>query len=102
MSSTVIPSFLLYRPDLLPFQAHCATDYRVVPTEHPIISLAIDLIQQHPLRAYDAVQLATAIFVNRSLAVHGLPPLVFVLADDGLIAAAQAEGLVTENPNAYP
>jgi hypothetical protein len=29
----------------------------------------------------------------------GLPPLIFVSADEDLLAAAQAEGLVTENPN---
>jgi len=84
------------------FQAHCATEYRLVPTEHFIIDLAIDLIQRHPLRAYDGVQLATAIIINRSLAAHGLPPLIFVSADGDLITAAQAEGLMAENPNWHP
>jgi uncharacterized protein len=84
------------------FEAHCATEYRLVPTEHLIIDLAVDLIQRYPLRAYDAVQLATAITVNRSLVAHNLPPLSFVSADDHLIAAAQAEGLTADNPNWHP
>ena len=84
------------------FQAHCATEYRLVPTEHFIIGLAVDLIQRHPLRAYDGVQLATAIAVNRSLVAHDLTPLFFVSADDNLIAAAQGEGLTVDNPNWHP
>jgi hypothetical protein len=74
----------------------------LVPTDHQIVDRAVELIQNHPLRAYDAVQLATALIVNRSLSAHGLPPLIFISADDGLIAAAQAEGLMTENPNRHP
>jgi hypothetical protein len=84
------------------FQVHCATEYRLVLTEHLIVDLAIDLIQRHPLRAYDGVQLATAAIVNRSLVTHNLPPLIFVSADDNLIAIAQAEGLMTDNPNWHP
>jgi predicted nucleic acid-binding protein len=84
------------------FEAHCATQYRIVPTDHPIVDLAVDLIQRHPLRAYDAVQLATAAIVNRSLVTYGLPPLIFVSADDSLVAAAQAEGLAADDPNRYP
>ena len=38
------------------FRAHCATQYRIVPTQPWIIDLAIELLQRHPLRAYDAVQ----------------------------------------------
>ena len=81
------------------FRAHSATQYRLVPMVHPVVDLAINLTQQHPLRAYDAVQLATALIVNRSLITSGLPPLIFVSADNGLIATAQAEGLAVDNPN---
>ncbi len=91
------------RDDLMrTFQAHCATEYRLAPTDHPIIDLAVELILRHPLRAYDGVQLATAVIVNRSLIAHSLPPLVFISADDALIAAAQAEGLMVDNPNWHP
>ena len=54
------------------------------------------LTQQHRLRAYDAVQLATAI-----AAAAVLPGLAFVAADNDLLDAAQAEGLTAENPNNY-
>jgi predicted nucleic acid-binding protein len=84
------------------FQAHCAVQYRLVSTAHHIVDSAVDLIQHHPLRAYDAIQLATAILVNRSLLHYGLQPLVFVSADDRLLAAAGAEGLAAENPNQHP
>jgi len=84
------------------FQAHGATEYRVVPTEHRIIDLAVEWIQRHPLRAYDGVRLATAIIIHRSLAARGLPPLVFVSADDETIVAAQAEGVTADNPNWHP
>jgi len=61
------------------FQTHCATGYRLVLTEHSIIDLAVDLIQRYPLRAYDGVQLATAITVNQSLVAYSLPPLIFTI-----------------------
>jgi len=81
------------------FQAHCATQYRIVPTQPWIIDLAAELLQRHPLRAYDAVQLASASIVNRSLIAHGLPPLIFVTADDRLIAAARGEAVTAVNPH---
>ena len=84
------------------FQAHCATRYRIVPTQPRIIDLAVELIQRHPLRAYDAVQLASASIVNQSLIAHGLPPLIFVTADDRLIAATRGEAVTAENPNLHP
>jgi predicted nucleic acid-binding protein len=60
------------------------------------------LATEHPLRAYDAVQLATAWLLNQDLVVSGEAPLMFVCADDHLLAVAQAEGLPTNNPNHHP
>jgi uncharacterized protein len=48
------------------------------------------------------VQLAPATIVNQSLIAHGLPPLIFVTADDRLIAATRGEAVTAENPNLYP
>jgi predicted nucleic acid-binding protein len=84
------------------FEAHCAARYRLVPTEHHVVDHAVDLIGHHRLRAYDAIQLATAIVVSRSLLQYGLPSLSFVSADNELLLAAGAEGLATENPNLHP
>jgi uncharacterized protein len=83
------------------FRAHCSTQYRIVRTQPRNIDLAADLIQRHPLRAYDAVQLASASIVNQSLIAHGLPPLIFVTADDRLIAAARGEAVTAEHPGLH-
>lgn len=58
---------------------------------------AAELSQRHPLKAYDAVQLAVALRQNQVLAAHNLT-LTFVSGDDTLLVAAQAEGLPTDNP----
>ena len=54
------------------------------------------LTQHHPLKAYDAVQLAVALRYARILAAFGLP-LIFVSGDAALLNAARAEGLTTDN-----
>jgi len=54
------------------------------------------------LRAYDAVQLASALRANRALQAARLPSLLFLSADDRLITAATHEGLATDNPNSHP
>ncbi len=66
-----------------------------------VIDAAVELIQRHPLRAYDAVQLATALILNSTLIADKLLPLTFVSADNVLCEAARAEGLPAENPNEY-
>jgi len=66
------------------------------------IDTARQLANQHPLRAYDAVQLATSWLLNQNLLHTGKPPLTFICADDCLIASAQTEGLLTDNPNHHP
>jgi predicted nucleic acid-binding protein len=58
---------------------------------------AAELAQCHPLKAYDAVQLAVALRQNQVLAAHDLT-LTFVSGDDTLLVAAQSEGLPTDNP----
>ncbi len=75
---------------------------KVVPLNSKIIRAAINLTQEHKLRGYDAVHLATALAVNAELLQKKLPPLTFVAADDDLLKAAEAEGLPTENPNLHP
>jgi predicted nucleic acid-binding protein len=55
-------------------------------------------VQQHALRAYDAVQLASAVRFQRKSAALQAMRLTFVTADNQLLAAAKAEGLLTMNP----
>lgn len=73
----------------------------LLEADSTVIDTAVQLIQRHPLRAYDAVQLATALILNSALIADKLPPLTFVSADNALCKAAQAEGLPSENPNEY-
>jgi predicted nucleic acid-binding protein len=73
--------------------------YNILAVEPVVIDTARRLANHHPLRAYDAVQLATAWLANRRLVQAGQQPLTFVCADDRLIDCARAEGLLTENPN---
>lgn len=76
-------------------------DYNIVPLNDTMVELAIDLTKRHPLRAYDALHLATAKTVNTALASAQLSQLTFVSADTSLLAAAQGEGLAVDNPNLY-
>ena len=63
------------------------------------ITTASELALGHPLRAYDAVHLATAITIQSGLTALDIQGLVFMAADKALLLAAQAEGFLTDNPN---
>lgn len=80
-------------------EAQLALD-RIIVTEG-ILRNAHRLALRHPLRAYDAVHLATALDLAERLSWSDVPAPVFVSADENLLAAARAEGLVTENPNEH-
>ena len=79
----------------------CLIRYRFVELEAPVVDLAGELLDRYVLRAYDAVQLASALATNRLLTDANLAPLVFVSADNNLLAAAQAAGLQIDNPNLH-
>ena len=64
-----------------------------------VINIGLDLAKQYPLRGYDAVQLASALFLNRLRIVESLSPIVFLSADERVNKVALAEGLLVENPN---
>jgi len=81
------------------FRADCLVEYRIVSAVDEIIDEANRLLEQYPLRAYDAVHLAAASIANRQLLVEGLSPLTFLSADERLIEAAAAEGIAVDNPN---
>jgi hypothetical protein len=81
------------------FRDELARGYARIPPESLVIEGAMDLLTVHPLRAYDALQLASAM---------SLPPLpagerlVFVTADTALLAVARHLGLSVENPDLHP
>jgi predicted nucleic acid-binding protein len=77
------------------------TYYVLVDADPNIVSHAIELTRRQALRGYDAVHLACALFVAETMPSRGLPKPILLSADHDLLEAAQNEGLVTENPNAY-
>ncbi|MGH2350915.1 MAG: type II toxin-antitoxin system VapC family toxin [Chloroflexota bacterium] len=81
---------------------HASREYMVVGLTGQIVQRAEDLLEAHSLRAYDSVQLASALESNARLVAAGLSPLIFVSADTRLLAVAAAERLATEDPNAHP
>lgn len=84
------------------FDYHFAYRYTILGLNDEVIGAARDLANRHPLRAYDAVQLASAWLIHQDLRDNHAPPLTFVCADDRLLSIAQAEGLLTDNPNQHP
>ena len=84
------------------FDYDIAYRYYLLDVVPVTIDTARQLANQHPLRPYDAVQLATAWLLNQDLLHTNKPPLTFICADDRLVAVAQAEGLLTDNPNHHP
>jgi uncharacterized protein len=77
------------------FTSHLTHRYAIIPVTTEDFATAADLTQCHPLKAYDAVQLAIALRARVIVAGH---PFTFVSGDGTLLTAAQAESLSTENP----
>jgi hypothetical protein len=77
-------------------------EYRVIDVDRTLIETAGALVMQNPLRAYDSVQLASALRVQSLLTSMPETQLIFVSADNRLLDIAQSEGLATDNPNNYP
>jgi predicted nucleic acid-binding protein len=75
--------------------------YEVVELDAALAQEAGQLVQQHPLRAYDSVQLASALRLLPLFAQTNAASLLFVSADKRLLAVAQTAGLTVENPNDY-
>ncbi len=74
-----------------------AQDYRIFEVTIPLLRKASQLADLHALRAYDAVQLASALEVRVIV-----PSLTLLSADTELNTAATAEGLPVDNPNMHP
>jgi hypothetical protein len=71
--------------------------YAIIPLTSEDFETAAHLTQQHPLKAYDAVQLAVTLRYHRLLT--GSPhTCIFVSGDASLLNAARVEGLSIDNP----
>jgi predicted nucleic acid-binding protein len=84
------------------FRKHLAGRYTSIEMTPAVVALAMKLANAHNLRAYDAVQLASAVEVNRVWVEAGLGPLTLVSADRELNDAARAEGLAVDDPSEHP
>jgi uncharacterized protein len=82
--------------------ALCLTEYQFIELTPAVVARARHLLEQHALRAYDAVQLAAALTARDSLVSAGLAAPVFISSDDRLLTAAQLEGLLADNPSLHP
>ncbi|HMV46759.1 MAG TPA: type II toxin-antitoxin system VapC family toxin [Blastocatellia bacterium] len=72
--------------------------YDFLPAMRKITNQASVLIYRHPLAAYDAIHLATALDYLKVTGADS-KQFYFITADVQLQRAAEAEGLQTENPN---
>lgn len=87
---------------ILRFERSLRDRYAFVEVREALAASARLLTQKHYLRGYDAVQLAAALNVHNRRQNLGLSPLTLVSADNELNSAAQAEGLLVDNPNNHP
>jgi predicted nucleic acid-binding protein len=65
------------------------------PVSSTVVDVARFVLDGHPLRALDALHLATSIVMRDTLQVSDI---YFVSADDALLKAASAEQFLTLNP----
>ena len=83
------------------FRHDYENEFLIVEVAAALIGSAMSLADTHSLRGYDAVQLAAAIQTQQRRNARGAPALIFITADDDLLDAGAAEGLVTDNPNVH-
>lgn len=82
---------------LADFHHDFARQYLIVEVSAGLVAVAARLARLDSLRGYDAVQLAAALEIQAHV-----PALTLLSADAELNAAASAEGLTVEDPNAHP
>ena len=92
----------VYQSAMNQFERDFRYRYTRIRVTYPVITLAIELAKQHPLRGYDAIQLAGALELRARLQSISSTNLTFLSADNALCQIAAAEGLFVENPNHHP
>ncbi len=80
------------------FLSFVETDYEMVELSDAVLLEAQRRLETHPLRAGDAIQLASALLANAQLQSVEFPALIFLASDARLLTAAQSEGLPTDDP----
>lgn len=84
------------------FRSDLNTQYQVIELDAKLAERAGQLVGQYPLRAYDAVQLASVLLLQPAFATTQSTELIFLTADNRLSAVAISLGLLTDNPNHHP
>jgi uncharacterized protein len=92
------------------FRDDFENQYMVIEITSDVISKAMDLTESHPLRAYDAIQLAVALEIEPQITAmatttthaSAVPHLSVVSSDNELNKAIVAEGLTLEDPRNHP
>jgi len=83
------------------FEMVCLQEYQFIEMIPEVMARTKHILEHYPLRVYDAVQLASAVLAQAAIQPLALSPLTFLSADERLLVAAQAEGLLSDNPNLY-
>jgi predicted nucleic acid-binding protein len=84
------------------FRRHLTQRYRVIELTPALFGNAMQLARKRRLRAYDAVQLAAALEVQRLQQEMGLGPVTLVSSDRDLYDAGRAEGMAVDDPTTHP
>jgi hypothetical protein len=81
---------------------HSSRQYTIIALADSVVKRAEDLLEAHPLRAYDSVQLVSALELNKRLVAASLSAVIFLSADTRLLTIASSEGLAVDDPNKHP
>lgn len=84
------------------FQRDLSLRFGVTEIDEALCSHAANLAHLHGLSAYDSVQLACAIKVDRVFSKLTGNRVVFICADHSLLQAASIEQITIDNPENYP
>ncbi len=84
------------------FLATSGNEYRFVEVTAEVIDGTKRLLETYPLRAGDAIQLASALLARATMQETNFPVPIFLSSDNKLLDAAIAEGFTTDNPLLHP
>jgi predicted nucleic acid-binding protein len=84
------------------FLAVSNNEYRFVGVTMEVIDKTQRLLETYPLRAGDAIQLASAIISRTTIQNADLSAPIFLTSDNKLLDAAIGEGFTTDNPLLHP
>ncbi len=80
------------------FLAVSKLQYQTIDLSDAVLLEAQRLLENYPMQAGDAIQLASTLLANAGLQSANLPALIFLASDARLLTAANNEGLQTDDP----